>query len=119
MARTTATIRECGPVIGFHDLIGYLIVVEGNASRTKHSAYLVIGISKGHRGKRIGSQLFKQLDIWAMEHRLHRLELTVMVDNSAGVALYKKNGFEIEGVKKDSLFVNGKYEDEYYMAKLV
>ncbi len=101
------------------ELVGYLIVVAGNANRAKHSAYLVIGISAKHRGQGIGSQLFKELDIWAKEYQLHRLELTVMESNSAGVALYQKNGFEIEGVKKDSLFVNGQYVNEYYMAKLI
>jgi len=28
-------------------------------------------------------------------------------------------GFEKEGIKKDSLLVNGEYVDEYYMAKLL
>lgn len=101
------------------ELVGYLIVVAGNANRAKHSAYLVIGIAAKDRGQGIGSQLFSQLDVWAKGHQLHRLELTVMKSNSAGVALYKKNGFEVEGVKKDSLFVNGEYMDEYYMAKLI
>jgi RimJ/RimL family protein N-acetyltransferase len=32
---------------------------------------------------------------------------------------YKKMGFEIEGTKRHSLFVNGKYIDEYYMAKFL
>lgn len=100
-------------------LVGYLIVVAGNANRTKHAAYLVIGVSAEHRGQGIGSQLFKKLDTWAKDHQLHRLELTVMESNSAGIALYQKNGFEIEGIKKDSLFVNGQYKNEYYMAKLI
>lgn len=101
------------------ELVGYLIVVAGNANRSKHSAYLVIGISAEHRGRGIGNQLFLRLGTWAKEHQLHRLELTVMEGNSAGVALYQKNGFEIEGIKKDSLFVNGQYVNEYYMAKLI
>jgi RimJ/RimL family protein N-acetyltransferase len=101
------------------ELVGYLMVITGNANRAKHSAYLVIGISERHRGKGIGTKLFAQLDEWVKVHGIHRLELTVMVHNNAGVALYKKAGFEIEGVKKHSLLVNGEYVDEYYMAKLV
>lgn len=81
-------------------LVGYLIVVAGDANRAKHSAYLVIGITAEHRGQGIGSQLFKQLNAWAKNHQLHRLELTVMESNSAGIALYQKNGFVIEGIKK-------------------
>jgi RimJ/RimL family protein N-acetyltransferase len=42
-----------------------------------------------------------------------------MTHNEAGLALYKKMGFKIEGTKKDSLFVDGVYIDEYYMSKLL
>lgn len=42
-----------------------------------------------------------------------------MSHNKAGVALYKKQGFEIEGTKRHSLLVNGQFVDEYYMAKLL
>ena len=59
------------------------------------------------------------LESWAMENNCHRLELTVMSHNERAVALYTKCGFEREGVKRDSLFVNGKYVNEYYMSKLI
>ncbi|MDN4607858.1 GNAT family N-acetyltransferase [Sporosarcina highlanderae] len=100
-------------------LTGYLMVIAGGSKRNKHSAYLVIGISKEYRGQGIGKALFAELDNWACKHNLHRLELTVMKTNAAGVALYEKAGFQIEGVKKHSLLVNGEYVDEYYMAKLI
>ncbi|MFJ7744700.1 hypothetical protein [Peribacillus sp. NPDC097295] len=37
----------------------------------------------------------------------------------AGVALYKKVGFEIEGTKRNSLVIHGKSYNEYYMAKIL
>jgi RimJ/RimL family protein N-acetyltransferase len=99
-------------------LVGYLMVIAGNAFRNKHSAYIVIGISKKFRGQGIGKALFIALDKYAVENNLHRLELTVMTSNLAAIRLYERAGFVKEGVKKDSLLVNGKYADEYYMAKL-
>jgi RimJ/RimL family protein N-acetyltransferase len=42
-----------------------------------------------------------------------------MTHNQARVALYKKQGFEIEGRKRHSLLVGGHYVDEYLMAKLL
>jgi ribosomal protein S18 acetylase RimI-like enzyme len=42
-----------------------------------------------------------------------------MVHNQRGVGLYKKMGFVIEGIKKDSLRVDGVHVDEYAMAKLI
>lgn len=100
-------------------LIGYLFAVGGKARRTKHSVYIVIGILKEHRGKGIGTMLFHSLEDWAKEHNIHRLELTVVSRNQAGLALYKKAGFEIEGTKRNSLLINGEYVDEYYMSKLL
>ena len=42
-----------------------------------------------------------------------------MTHNEAGIALYRRRGFEIEGTKKHSLLVGGRYVDEYYMARLL
>ncbi|MBE1556808.1 GNAT family N-acetyltransferase [Sporosarcina limicola] len=100
-------------------VVGYLVVIGGNPNRAKHSVYLVIGIEENYRGKGIGAKLFTKLDEWARDQYIHRLELTVMVHNKAATALYEKMGFEIEGTKRHSLFIDGKYIDEYYMSKLI
>ncbi|PLS06681.1 GNAT family N-acetyltransferase [Neobacillus cucumis] len=100
-------------------LIGYLIAMGGNAKRNKHSVYLVIGILAEYRGRGIGTKLFEQLENWGKEHSVHRLELTVVTQNEAALQLYKKMGFEIEGTKKQSLYIDGKFVDEYYMSKLI
>jgi len=100
-------------------LIGYLIAIGGDVKRKRHSAYLVVGILKAFRGKGIGTALFQSLDRWAREHQIRRLELTTVIQNVAGVALYKKNGFEIEGIKRESLMIDNEPYDEYYMAKLL
>ncbi|WP_066175809.1 GNAT family N-acetyltransferase [Bacillus marinisedimentorum] len=100
-------------------LAGYVMAFGGNAKRNKHSAYLVAGVLKEYRGIGIGTELFKEMEKWAVDHGIHRLELTAVTQNEAGVALYKKIGFEIEGTKRDSLFIGGRYVDEYYMGKLI
>ncbi|WP_343045278.1 GNAT family N-acetyltransferase [Piscibacillus halophilus] len=102
-----------------HDLLGYLIIRGGSATKNKHVASIVIGIKECARGKGIGTRLFQKMEEWAIKVQLHRLELTVIVENKAAVNLYKKMGFEIEGVKKDSLKLGERYVDEYYMAKLI
>jgi RimJ/RimL family protein N-acetyltransferase len=104
-----------------HDgqLVGYLGAFGGDFRRNRHSVYIVIGILQAFTRQGIGTQLFIALEKWARQKPLHRLELTVMAHNQAGIALYRKRGFEIEGAKKQSLLVNGQYVDEYYMAKLL
>ena len=100
-------------------LIGFLGVFGMNVRRKKHSVYLVIGILQAYTGQGVGTKLFSELEKWAKEHDITRLELTVMVHNARAIALYKKLGFVIEGTKKHSLIIDGSYIDEYYMAKLL
>ncbi len=49
---------------------------------------------------------------------LTRIELKVYTDNPAGIALYKKCGFEIEGTHRRYAFRDGGYVDAYSMARL-
>ncbi|CQR56090.1 GNAT family N-acetyltransferase [Paenibacillus riograndensis] len=99
-------------------LAGFLSVRGGSARRNRHSAYIVTGILKEFQGMGLGSALFKELEKWAKETGIIRLELTIMVHNERALALYTKNGFEIEGIKKKSLKVEGNWVDEYYMSRI-
>jgi RimJ/RimL family protein N-acetyltransferase len=100
-------------------LIGCLGAFGGEYRKVKHRIYIVIGVLQTFAHQGIGTQLFTEMEKWARENKFHRLELTVMTNNQAGLALYKKMGFEIEGIKKHSVLVNGEFIDEYYMAKLI
>ncbi len=100
-------------------LVGYLGAYGGAYRRNQHSAYIVIGILQAYAGQGVGTQLFIALEKWARQQHIHRLELTVMTHNERGVNLYRKMGFEIEGTKKDSLYIADHYVDEYYMARLL
>lgn len=99
-------------------IVGYILAQKGNLNRIAHSAYIVVGILRDFRGKGIGTEFFKRLAIWAEEKKVTRLELTVICENEVAKHLYEKNGFEIEGIKRNSVFVNGEYLDELYMAKI-
>lgn len=114
------TLEGKGFIIGAeHDgkLIGYLSAERGSPNRVKHSAYIVTGILSDFRGKGLGSKFFDELIKWSEENLISRLELTVTCINTAAKNLYEKKGFVIEGIKKNSLCVNGEFRDEYYMAK--
>lgn len=117
----SAAIREqfllaavCGD-----EIVGYLLAQRGSLNRIAHTAYIVVGIRETFRGQGIGKEFFRQLDIWAIEKGITRLELTVMCKNKVAKHLYEKNGFVVEGVKKNSMKVDHEYVDEYYMAKLL
>ena len=99
-------------------LIGYISAQKGRLNRIAHSAYIVVGILTDYRGKGIGTEFFKRLNAWAEENKVVRLELTVICENEAAKHLYTNSGFEIEGIKRKSVCVEGKYLDEYYMARV-
>lgn len=101
------------------EIVGFLSAERGVPNRIKHTAYIVVGIRKAFQGKGIGIKFFKELDLWAQQNGIKRLELTVMCPNVVARHLYEKNGFVIEGVRKNSMYVDGEYIDEFYMAKLL
>lgn len=113
------TYEDSTIFVAEHDnqLVGHLIVNGGKVKRIKHVGYIVVGILKDYTGQGIGTELFNALENWRTESGIKRLELSVMVHNEAAVSLYKKMGFEIEGIKKKSLNIDGRYIDEYYMGK--
>ena len=99
--------------------VGYLEAGGGRHRRDRHTAYLVVGILQEFTGRGVGTRLFQHAEKWARERILHRLELTVMTHNEAGVALYRKMGFLIEGTRREALQVKGVWVDEYFMGKVL
>lgn len=49
---------------------------------------------------------------------LHRIYLTVLTYNDIALKLYKSIGFEQEGIIRDAVFKQGKYQDAYMMSIL-
>ena len=64
------------------------------------------------------SKLFSELDTWAIENKITRLELSVICSNTIAKHLYEKNGFKVEGIKKNTMIIDSKYVDEFFMAKI-
>lgn len=85
----------------------------------KHSLTIEIGIRQTFTGRGIGKHLFNTVETWARSHGIHRLALTVATENTRAFALYKKQGFEIEGRLRHAMLLEGHYVDDYIMAKLL
>ena len=62
-----------------------------------------------------GKTVLDLADNWLM---LVRVELTVFADNERAIHLYEKLGFEKEGLKRMTTVRDGKYADEYMMARI-
>lgn len=83
-----------------------------------HSGELGIGVIKSHRGLGIGEKLMRMTLNAAKEKGLTRVELTVRENNTNAIALYKKVGFEVEGVLRNAICIDGVYTNHIAMAIL-
>lgn len=100
-------------------LLGYMIARGETMNRLMHRASIVIGVHSSNRGKGVGTALFEHVFSWAKQMNLHRLELTVIESNEQALGLYKKMGFEVEGIGKEALCIDGEYVNEIYMGKIL
>ena len=87
--------------------------------RMRHTADVGIFVHTDWQGKGVGTALMQAVldlaDNWLM---LVRVELEVFTDNVKAIHLYEKLGFEKEGCKRMTTVRNGRYVDEYVMARL-
>jgi len=91
----------------------------GPALRRRHVLTLGISVERKAQGQGVGSALMAAIcdyaDRWA---GALRIELTVYADNAAAIALYRKFGFEDEGVHRAYALRDGAYVDALAMARL-
>jgi RimJ/RimL family protein N-acetyltransferase len=83
-----------------------------------HCGTLGVGLLPDFRGKGIGPKLMGQTIDAAFAFGLTRIELTVREENVNAIALYKSLGFEIEGLHRNAVRIEGQYENLYSMALL-
>jgi RimJ/RimL family protein N-acetyltransferase len=83
-----------------------------------HCGTLGVGLLPDFRGKGIGRKLMGQTIDAAFAFGLTRIELTVREENVNAIALYKSLGFEIEGLHRNAVRIEGQYENLYSMALL-
>lgn len=83
-----------------------------------HVGSLGMGLLAPYRGVGIGQKLLQTAIQKAQQKGLTRIELTVREKNKPAIALYKKFGFEIEGIHKNAVCIDGKYQNHIFMARL-
>ena len=81
-----------------------------------HRGVFGVGLLPQFRGRGIGTKLIQSALAAARAYGLHRVELTVRENNTGAIELYKKAGFEIEGVQRNAVLVDGVYENVICMA---
>ncbi|MCU9811577.1 GNAT family N-acetyltransferase [Paraclostridium sp. AKS81] len=92
------------------EIIGIASITSVQKERMKHNGTLGISIRKKYWGIGLGSEIMAYLIDWAKSNKItKKINLLVREDNIRGVKLYKKFGFEKEGLLKKDICVNGVY----------
>jgi len=100
-------------------IAGNLNLRGGRRRANRHVCTLGMAVTKGWRRQGIGSLLLKKALDWAQTNpTVRRLELNVFAENEIAVHLYQKFGFNIEGTRRQALYRNGRFHDDYIMAIL-
>lgn len=88
--------------------------------RHKHAGTLGIVIKKEFCGMGLGKILIGQLIEWAKTNGItKKINLVTRCDNYLAIELYKKMGFETEGILRNDTYENGKYYDSLTMGLIL
>ena len=103
-----------GKTVGMAHLVG------GKFDKNKHVGFLGISILRGFRRIGVGTAVMNYTIEWAKKQKgLEKISLTVFSTNNTAINLYRKFGFEIEGMSKKQYKIEGKYIDEIVMGKFL
>jgi ribosomal protein S18 acetylase RimI-like enzyme len=115
-------IRDNYPVFYALDgerVVGWCDISVTTNPRLNHRGGLGMGIVDGYRRQGLGSKLMKAALAHARQIGLEKVELHVYTSNLAAIALYRRFGFEEEGLIKRYRKLDGRYFDCLMMGKFL
>ena len=101
------------------EIVGYLDIYRYLMPKVSHAAFLEIGIRTSYQGLGLGTKLISESELWAKSVGIKRIWFYVVADNVSAISLYLKLGYRFEGLRRDSYLLDGKFTDEYIMAKIL
>ncbi len=99
-------------------VVGWCDITSLHRHAFAHTGSLGIGVLGPYREQGIGLALIRAALDQAKEIGLTRIELTVREKNKRAIALYEKEGFLIEGLHRNAVRIDTKYENQISMALL-
>jgi RimJ/RimL family protein N-acetyltransferase len=115
-------IEKNGPVYYAVDndkVVGWCDVFPEDSPRQNHRGGLGMGLIPEYRGQGLGSQLLSSVLKRSTQFGLEKVELKVYTSNTPAIALYKRFGFEQEGLIRKYRKLDGQYFDSLFMGKFL
>lgn len=102
------------------EIVGILNVNASPKKRLEHIAEFGLSVLKVHWNKGVGTLLLKYLITWAKENEvIRKVNLKVLTTNESAIKLYKKLGFEVEGLIKRDFYLNKEFQDSLVMGLII
>ncbi|SEM20644.1 Protein N-acetyltransferase, RimJ/RimL family [Mesobacillus persicus] len=99
-------------------IVGFSRCEGSKLKRTSHKVEFGVCVLEEFWGYGIGKNLLLESIHWAEHNQVNKITLSVLETNENAIKLYKKYGFEVEGVlKKDKLLSDGNYYNTLLMAR--
>ncbi|MBM6649077.1 GNAT family N-acetyltransferase [Bacillus sp. RIT 809] len=99
-------------------IVGFSRCEGSNLKRLSHKVEFGVCILKEYWGYEIGKNLLQESIKWADENAVKKIALQVLETNEKAIQLYKKLGFEVEGIlKNDKKLSDGKYYNTIVMGR--
>lgn len=98
---------------------GYAVIHGYKHSKAKHVASVHLAVKEEHQRQGIGSELMKAVERWSKQRDITRLEVSVMEHNESALNLFKKIGFQQEGIRQNAIKLNDTYINEHSLSKIL
>ncbi|MGD6815821.1 N-acetyltransferase family protein [Metabacillus sp. 84] len=98
------------------EIAGIARVIRGDLKMKRHTGLFRTWLAGSAQGLGLGKEAMAYTLEWCRLHNLHKLCLTVFKSNEIAAKLYEKAGFSVEGIQKEQVYLNGRYDDEIFMA---
>lgn len=108
-------------VVEVHNqIVGFSRCEGSNLKRLAHKVEFGVCILREFWGYGMGKKLLQQSIQWADENEVKKISLQVLETNEKAIQLYKKLGFEVEGIlKNDKRLSDGKYYNTVAMGRCI
>ena len=104
--------------IAHNRIVGFSRCEGVNLKRFAHKVEFGVCVLKEFWGYGIGKNLLKQSIKWADAAGIKKMTLSVVETNEKAIDLYKRLGFEIEGIlKNDRILADGNYYNAIIMGR--
>ena len=97
-------------------VVGWCDIIRQPLEGFRHAARMGMAVLPAYRGAGLGRRLLAETLDSARPLGIERVELEVFASNESAIALYRKLGFVVEGIKKNARKLDGRYDDDVIMA---